>query len=219
MIKFLLAIAFFIQVLNANEINNSCSFNVINKQVNDIQELKETFIKLKNNPNDIVLQKKYFMLFPKDFKQFMSYFGYSGEKDHYYGMYPDEVHVYAPLYEDYYDYLNLFFELIYIEKKCIYQKTIDIMINGQFQKEAVNIFVYTMRDFVTENQKTFINILSNRTDKEQKSFWYLYFDGPIPEKKLPKHLEDIKKLNENTYNIMVSALKQVQHDRGDVHEH
>ncbi|WP_324172515.1 hypothetical protein [Sulfurimonas sp.] len=212
MIKFLLGMAFFIQILNA-----SCQLKSFENKSVSIQVLKKSKENLEISKENLEYQKNYFINFPNTFNDFKMYLGLRSDT---FGFENNITE--SPLFNQHMSYIDLFFQLNKIQKECLYEKIINVFQNGHAQVDAVNFFVYLTNGVMEENQRKFIKILSKRTDKEQKSFWYLYFDGPHPEKKLPKHLENIKKLNENTYSIMISALKQVQQDRAsedDGHGH
>jgi hypothetical protein len=60
----------------------------------------------------------------------------------------------------------------------------------------------------------FISVLSKRSEKEQRDFWYLRFNlYDAPTNADVKPLEKIKTLNKRSYDIMISELKKSQERR------
>ena len=83
-------------------------------------------------------------------------------------------------------------------------------INGRWYADGVGHFQHGMQEKLKSDTNLFLDLLSKRSDKDIKSFWYFYFDSPHPIKELPEELQKIKDSNSKIYSLMELALKEVQ---------
>jgi hypothetical protein len=170
---------------------------------------------LKKDMNNSKLQEKFFLYFPSNFYMFNSFFGVIGTDWH---GYTAKV-VYAPLIDtldgdD--NCIELFFKLNTIQKECIYEKMINIVQDASLRDEGgIPMFMNYSYDMILADLNRFISVLSKRSEKEQRDFWYLQFNLYDAPSKLSDNLEKIKTINKRSYDIMVSELKKAQ--ANDVH--
>lgn len=174
------------------------------------EQLKIIYQKL-TSPYGEVYEQEYFNAFPDSFGLLNGLFGYTDKKPMGRDFNP------RPLYNDAYLYIEKFFKLNEIEKEKYNKKIIDISINGIWYADGVANFQHGLQSKVKNNLGTFCELLSNRKDKEIKSFWYFYFDGPCPEKKIPEELQKVKQINKKIYLLMQEALKDVQEEWKGLH--
>ena len=186
--------------------------NIKNTKIQDNQsdikqkaeQLKKAYLILNSSPSTIKYEKEYFKTFPNSFVLLNSLFGYSDKEP----MGPESRE--GPLYNEADLYIEAFFKLNGIEKTQYYNRIIDICINGRWYADGVNYFRHGMKDMVKSDINLFSELLSKRTNKEIKGFWYFYLDEPYPPKKLPVELKKVKEINGRIYSLMELALKEVQ---------
>lgn len=193
--------------------------NLGDKSLNDnnsdstvkVEQIKNVYQKLALAPNSIKYQQNYFEVFPNTFYSFNQLFGYSNN-DTLGGQFSDFA---SPLYQDSYLYVDAFLKLTVIPKTEYYNRMIDISINGKWYADGVNYFQHGMKNIVGEDLYLLCELLAKRNGKEVKSFWYFYFDGPHPDKKIPEEFVSMKISNPQIYSIMEEAhlevLKNVNH--------
>jgi hypothetical protein len=87
---------------------------------------------------------------------------------------------------------------------------IDVSINGRWFADGVNYFKHGMQEKLKADIHVFCELLSKRSEKDIKSFWYFYFDGPCPVKETLEELKIIKKIDRKMYSLMEIALKEAQ---------
>lgn len=170
------------------------------------EQLKVIYQKLTSSQGE-AYDQEYFDAFPGSFTLFVATFGDLAD-DH-------ENFNPAPLYEESHSYVRAFFKLRSIDTSTYLNKIIDICIGGSWDADAVSYLQHEVRTVTSQSVESFSQHLSNRTQEEVKSFWRFYFDEPYPPEKLPEELEQIKKLNEQVYLLMVSALSEVQKEWKD----
>jgi hypothetical protein len=171
---------------------------------------------LQKDMNNSKLQKEFFLYFPSNFYMFNSFFGLEvvGTET-----LDDGKEIYAPLYyykSDENSCVELFFKLNTIQKECVYEKAINI-VQDAFLRDDVPITEIQVNLYIaiSEDLNRFISVLSKRSEKEQRDFWYLQFRLYDVPPKLPEGLEKIKTINKRSYDIMIDELKKAQAD--DVH--
>lgn len=172
----------------------SCSQN---KRAIDIDKGKDINIAYNNlfKLNDKVKNEQiYFDVFPDNFKDFNSIFGYSFND-------PNKIEKEGVLYYEAFNYIEAFFKLNFIEKEMFINKIIDISIDGKWFADGVNYFQHNMKIYLLNNLDSFCKILSLRNEKEIESFFIFYFDG-IHTESLPKEFDGIKKTNIKLFKII-----------------
>lgn len=175
--------------------NNSInSYNTSSQHVINIQNLQKSF-KAKN-------EQGFLKQFPKDFKQFNTYFGWDSRNDE-----PEE------LYDVANDYINYWFELLEDEKyKSHESNIIKISAKGHWEPDAVNYFQDKALDYIKEKRKYYlINALD---DAKARSVLFFLFDGPHP-----KYDEDFAlHLNEGKKKILNIVFEKDLFDQDDIDE-
>ncbi|HAF28642.1 MAG TPA: hypothetical protein DCG75_06300 [Bacteroidales bacterium] len=188
--------------------------NVVNSNVQDnepdikqkAEQLKKSYQKLSSSPYTAKYQQEYFEAFPNAFLLFNKLFGYSDKEP--LGEPTSDFN--SPLYNEAYLYVEAFFKLTGIEKTLYYNRIINISINGRWYADGVSHFQHGMKEKVKADINVFCELLSKRSEKEIKSFWYFYFDSPHPIKEIPEELQKIKEIDSKIFPLMVLALKEVQ---------
>ncbi len=169
---------------------------------------KKSYDNLKKTPNNLKAQEQYFIHFPSNFKIFSYLLGYY-EKVH--GEYSDNDLngiYYEAVFENMnssLDMVHIFFKLDKIHQDRVYNKIIDIYQNAYWQSDGFGIFMSAVKSMLEKSDirlKEFIKVLSKRSTNEQKEFWRVYFDTPVPMRKLTPSLQNIETLNPNIYKNM-----------------
>ncbi|OXA76305.1 SH3 domain-containing protein [Flavobacterium aquidurense] len=163
----------------------SCTSKSQSKEAT-IADLKIAFTK-----ND---EKLFLQNFPKNYNQFVKYFGWN-----------DSLDVPYPLYNESEEYINRLFKIIKKDKTGKSLKLIiDIGINGKYQADAVNYFKINIERIFKENPNLACDLLGNRTLEEIDSFWHFYLDSPQPLTAVP----DIFKILKNSCPQIYSSLEK-----------
>ncbi|MFY0714947.1 hypothetical protein J1D01_14830 [Seonamhaeicola sp. NFXS20] len=128
-------------------------------------------------------EEEFLRQFPKDFKQFQSYFGWDAPNNAPHELYEHSVH-----------YIEYLFYLLRTNKYPSYEKNIiRICENGQWEADGVNYFQHHVLNYVREHKKYY---LINELNKEKaKSVLFFLFDGPHPkfDADFASHLNTSKK--------------------------
>jgi hypothetical protein len=113
----------------------------------------------------------YFNCFPSDFNGFKQLFGYEEKADSV---------SFAPLYEKYTEHVISMLPKTaeQVGKDRFLEKLINLSIGGQWQADAVGYLRSLLRQYAASDKNLFFTILERKSDKEIKSFWQFYFDGP-----------------------------------------
>jgi hypothetical protein len=170
------------------------------------EQLKKSYQKLSASPHSAEYQQEYFEAFPNTFLLFNKLFGYSHKEP----LADSKYDFNSPLNREAESYVPAFFKLTEIEKTLYYNRMIDISIKGRWYADGVNYFKMGMQEKFIADINVFCELLSKRSEKEIKSFWYFYFDSPAPLKKIPEELQIIKKIDHKMVPLMELALKEVQ---------
>ncbi|MBX7204457.1 MAG: hypothetical protein K1X81_03435 [Bacteroidia bacterium] len=209
----LFIIVLFSQLFSSCTANITCrniaNANVADTQLNGIkkaEQLKRAYQKVSSSPYTIKYQQEYFAAFPNTFNLFNHLFGYS-DKD---PLGEPVSDFNSPLYNKAYLYVEAFFKLTVIPKNQYYNRMIDISINGRWYADGVGYFQHAMQEKLKSDTSVFLELLAKRSDKEIKSFWYFYFDGPHPVKELPDELQKLRGTVNRIFLLMELALKEVQ---------
>jgi len=190
-------------IINKNIINTNIQDNRQDVEIK-AERLKKAYQNLSSFPHLLKYEKEYFDAFPSSFGLFNRIFGDINKE-------PMEAKFEpGPLYNESDLYIEAFFNLNGVEKTQYYNRIIEICMNGRWDADAVNYFKYGTQNKVKADINLFSKLLLKRSDKEIIGFWYFYFDGPHPAKKIPDELQKVKKINSRLYSLMELALKKVQ---------
>jgi hypothetical protein len=172
---------------------NSCK-SESQENLDSITELKSAYLK----KDDVIFIEK----FPKNYKQFVSYFGWNDSLDN-----PN------PLYHESEKYINNFFLIITKkENKKFLKLIVDIGINGKYQADGVAYFKRKTEELFIKTPDLACELLKNRNLKEVDSFWYYYFDSPQPTKAIPKYFSTLKNECNSIYKSLDKQIKLIQKD-------
>jgi hypothetical protein len=130
--------------------------------------------KLKKDETNATLQKEFFLYFPSNSYMYKSYFGYDivGVET-----LEDGERVYAPLHKEGFACIELFFKLNTIQKECVYEKAIGIVQDANlYGSGSIDDFADFLDSAMYDDIKSFVEVLSKRSEKEQRDFWYLHFN-------------------------------------------
>ncbi|MDC6363779.1 MULTISPECIES: hypothetical protein [Flavobacteriaceae] len=113
-------------------------------------------------------EQEFLRQFPKDFKQFQSYFGWDTPNDAPHELYEHSVH-----------YIEYLFYLLRTNKYPEYENNIlSICENGQWEEDGVNYFQNHVLNHIKENEKYYL--IDELDDTRAKSVLFFLFDGPHP---------------------------------------
>jgi len=159
-----------------------------------ITELKTAYLK----KDDVLFIEK----FPKNYKQFVSYFGWNENLDK-----PN------PLYNESEKYINLFFLIVTKEEnKESLKLIIDIGLNGKYQADAVSYFKRKTEELFIKSPNLACELFKNRNIDEVDSFWYYYFNSPQPTKVIPKYFSNLTNECNSVYKSLDKQIKLIQKD-------
>lgn len=185
--------------------NSYCQDDTLNNSKKfDVDKLTNYYNNSYQQDEDIsrLYQQKYFYLFPSSFSELVQIFGYKEDA---------KKLTCGTLYYDSKEYIDLFFHISnIIPQNAFCSKAINISLNGFWQSDGVSYFQNHLIHKVDTHLKCFINELQKLSDKKIYSFWKFYFDGPSPVDDIPIKLQRIKQIDNNMYDIMCKALKDVQ---------
>jgi hypothetical protein len=149
------------------------------------------------------IQKRFFEIFPNNFKDFRDLFGY------------EDIHAanpnFGPLYMDSQYYIDVFFTKLDVDKDMLNKKAIDIAVEGQWQADGVNIFQLYIRDEAKEYSNYYAKELEKRSNDEIENFWSFLFAGPHPE----NYKDDFEILYEryNEINPQITELMKQSYEK------
>ena len=164
------------------------------------EQLKSIYQKLTSS-HSTTYEKEYFEAFPESFESLNELYGNIGAKNDF---------IAAPLYDDSYQHVEAFFNLSTIDKTSYYNRIIDVCSEGEWDADAVNKFKHGTHKKVEGDIEVFCELLSKRKDQDIKSFWFFYFDGPVPKKEIPEELKRVEQIDKRIFTLMQQALKDVQ---------
>ncbi|MFD2162287.1 hypothetical protein ACFSJU_07770 [Paradesertivirga mongoliensis] len=166
------------------------------------EQLKKAYKRLSSSSFKM-FEQQYFDSFPSSFVLLNGLFGYTDKEPMGADFQP------GPLYDESLIYIEAFFKLEEIEKTMYYNRIIDISSNGKWYADGVSHFKHGMQAKLKADIESFCELLKKRTDKEIKGFWFFYFDGPHPPKKMPAELYELKQKNQRVYRLMQESFKEV----------
>lgn len=110
--------------------------------------------------------ESFFKLFPNTYYELLNFYGYSdslGEQ---------------PLYSLYEEHIKYLFQYENIVSPEIFaEKAYSIAENGLWEADAVGVFQVNLSQLIISKPNLFIKILTAKSEKKVKSFWYFVFDG------------------------------------------
>lgn len=147
----------------------------ISNQDLTIEKLKEAY-KTKN-------ETQFLKQFPANFHLFMAYFGWDSDSNQA-----------NPLYEESYEYIVYFFDLLSLDKYRKFEsKLMGIAANGVWQEDGVNYFQNSAIEYIKRNNS--YHLIDELPSKEAQSVLFFLFDGPHPQfdADFSSHLSPAKK--------------------------
>ncbi len=169
----------------------SCSSKSQNRD-EAIINLKTAFAK-----ND---EKLFLENFPKNYNQFVSYFGWNDSLDK-----PN------PLYKNSSDYIDKFFTIISKDKnKKSLRLIVDISLQGKYQADGVSYFKMNIEKLFNKKPVLACELLANRKPNDINSFWHFYLDSPQPLTSVPDNLKDLKTNCNKIYSSLEKEIKELQ---------
>ena len=189
--------------------NNKKETKTIRKN-SKIENLKSAYAHILNSQNLSENEKSFFYNFPNTFQELIGVFGDTATKD------PNRF-LPSPLYNTSFDFIKMFFALKTIDPLKKVTRIINISLKGKWDADAVNYFKEGLRLHFKENNKIYIQLLSNKNDRDIYLFWYFFFDNPHPEEKLPEELLHLNQSNNRIYTIMLKAHNKVLLDNKGSH--
>lgn len=198
-IKFLIL---FFCIISAHSCNSKeINYTEVTSMQKDLkvkaEKLKKYYLKSTSGKEKIKYQKLFFDEFPNTFKELNDLYGFNNDTP-------------AILYDYYYNHIiGLFAKLNIIDDKMYYQKLISIAIGGKWDADGIGAFQQVLNEYALKNPILIFNILENKNDEEIRSFWYFFFDGPHPDKNIPKELIKMKVINPKIYALMEEARSDV----------
>ena len=125
--------------------------------------------------------KRYFKLFPSEFKTFQYVYGYQEDVR---GKTIQRPFVRHTLYEFLPELKSV------IPAKEYYEKMLSVGVGGTWDADEVSILQKHLRDLVTENIQLSLEVLERKSEKKIRSFWHFLFDGPHPDDPINRKLYD-----------------------------
>ncbi len=192
----LLVIAFFFNASFATAYPVSLGENIVTDSISlKAKKLKQYYLL----SGSTIYQKKFFAEFPNTFKQLNELYG-------------DDINTggVAILYEEAVNHIEeLFNNLNSINDTLYYRKIVRIAKGGHWDADAINYFQHGLRNRVESKPGLTVYLLQSMNEKEVESFWYFYFDGPHPKKRISESLQKIKSIDVSIYDIMLKAQGKV----------
>lgn len=131
----------------------------------NVDSLKITFKELQDNQLNKNKNEKYLTLFPSNYNQFKQTFGYD-----------DATEKGAPLYDDSFSYIKLFFQLL-SKNPSFLQKAFDIANGAKWEADAENFFQKELKSFIISDPKQICPILQKYDVEQEKQIWNFIFEG------------------------------------------
>ncbi len=144
-----------------------------------------------------LFRKLFFEEFPNSFQELNAIYGYNNDTA-------------ALLYYNSMDHINTLFDVNNINDTIFYKKIINISIGGHWDADAVEIFQDGLRKRVLLKPELVTYILEVYSKENIRKFWYFYFDGVFPPKKMPEELKSIKHINPEIDKLMIQAFHEIK---------
>lgn len=195
--------------------------------------LKTLYYLINSSDNDSLEKTKlgliFFNLFPSDFQEFNSLYGFDNqfeERVKSYGLskYFGKKMIYDSLYGIYSKYgerplyfqankqINLFMETNSVSDEVRLRKIIKITKGAKWDADAVSYFQEELQKKVFSNLTLTVKILKESSENEIRSFWYFFFDGPAPINYMEKYKllhQKCEKIDPFMAKIMQQSFKKV----------
>jgi hypothetical protein len=201
---FILLIVFFTCTSLSGQVRNFSDSLGIDYKATQLELLYQMSQESKEN------KIRFFEEFPDDFKTFVRLYGYM-EKE-------EELQL-SILYNQSYNHLSLLFNSPVSNVDYI-NKMVNLSYEGTWQSDAVSILQNNINKIVKENRLLVINLLSKRNDKEIRSFWHFFFDGPHPEnyqKDYEELYQHYHKENSRITKLMEQSYEKLLKNRSQGH--
>lgn len=172
-------------------------------------KLEKVYLKLEKDSLNKELQIEYVDCFPKSFDEFDILFG---EKE------LDSIPLEKYKIEDFFIYIDLLLSIEKVPKSVLCKKTIGIVVDGEWQADAYNYYLYNLESFIECNALEFVNEFKKMSDDEILKFWCVMLNGPHPNKTIDKKWTSIFH-SENRIMTLISEAHNIVMDNYDMHGH
>lgn len=170
---------------------------------NNVDSLKAYYDKCHGTTDTLKFKRLFFSSFPNNFNSFDSTYGYDDKKGE------------MPLYNLYEKHINFFCRLVSEQSESErYNKLIRIGIGGHWDADAVNLLQECIVYHINKNPSLALTQLKKFNDKEIKSFWKFFYDGPHPsdtqiKKRYSNLYEKIKVLDTSIASLMKNEYERL----------
>lgn len=165
------------------------------KSQNNEASIGDLKIAFKKNDDKLFIEN-----FPKNYNEFVSYFGWNDTLDAPY-----------PLYKESTEYIDMFFKIVSKDKTNNSLKlVVDISLNGKYQADGVIYFKMNIEKLFNKNPNLACELLKNRKSEEIDSFWHFYLDSPQPLTSVPSILKNVKNNCAEVYSSLEKEIKIIQ---------
>lgn len=135
----------------------------------DPNTLKSYYEKAHGTQDTLKFRRLFFLMFPNNFNSFNSMYGYNDGKGE------------MPLYNFYEKHISFFCRLVSEQADAEgYNKLIRLGIGGHWDADPINLLQECIVQHVNRNPSLALMQLKQFNDKEIKSFWKFFYDGPHP---------------------------------------
>lgn len=182
-------------------------------KIEEVKNQKDSMIFLKHYFNQFVKEKDslsevlFFKMFPDNFKEFKTIYGYEENQD-------ATVTVYGGLYDNYEQIID--YKPIFINTQVYIERLIDISVKGVWQSDNVAHIQNKVNKLFFQKNDLFVEILKKKDISEIESFWKFFFDGPHPENQQELYnrvLSNLAEYNEVMIPVVMRAYKKAKESR------
>jgi hypothetical protein len=175
--------------------------NQIFGQAADTSKINNSRIELEKD-SSLRNQENYFNSFPNSFDEFDATFGYKGNSP-------------APLYNNSFGYIKLFFNLDSIPIRTQMKKWTEMSIGGNWDADAISYFQMFLRLGVSKNVILTHNVLKDKSKNDIESFFYFYFSSiHFQYDSIPRYFDAIKNNDKQFYNFLKNGYNRALKDSG-----
>lgn len=163
----------------------------------DTAQLNQSFRALVKGPNTYKKQKAFFDAFPSSFIEFMMVYGYFH--------YPkfDKT-----MYSKGNDHINKGLTMLNLIPDTTYcDKLISLGISGQWDADAPTYLQELLHKTMQNHLNTMFQRLSLKWHSEQFSFWFFYFNSPLPTQLYKNDFERIRNLEKDPFPNVVKEME------------
>lgn len=190
-------------------------------------ELLSKYYTLSISDTSINNKLTFFNVFPNNFKDFCSIYGYDSYSD---------TLILSPLYEKSLDHICLFCNLCgVVSPEYFYQKIINIVKDGYWQADAVNYLKSCLTSHLLSEVDTlflcpqtyhstmaFLSTLDSYPMKIQIHFWKFFFDAQCIDYKdfenIYNNIQKFAKFPSRLYRVIKKGYKSVNNNREIIHD-